>query len=271
MPSTTKTTSANPKQAFGDKKPPLALLPLVAHIHGAMAFYDGAGKYGKYNWRENPVEADTYVQAMLRHARLWENGEEVARDTGVHNLGGVIACAALLLDAQANGTLIDNRVKSQAACDLLHEAEALMSSLKAQHAARREAQTPPRFYVSPRQDIRVFEGGPYLRARKAYHVTRVHTPGGEELPTEMSMLSADEYEITTEMGPCDLPANEVFICDGLALKQAEVINRPFGKHLVSPEGDPIPAPGTWAWEPTVAESDVEALADAVGDDYVPEN
>jgi len=139
MQPTPTSNNPNPKQAFGDKKPPLALLPLIAHIHGAMAFYDGAGKYGKYNWRTNPVEADTYVQAMIRHARLWENGEDFARDTKVHNLGGVIACAALLLDAEANGCLIDNRVKSQVACDLLHDAEKLMESLKAQHLARRIA------------------------------------------------------------------------------------------------------------------------------------
>ena len=129
----------NPKKAFGDKKPPLAQLPLVAQIHGALAFYDGSGKYGYRNWRTNPVEAMTYVEAMLRHARLYENGEEYARDTGVHNLGGVIASASLLLDAAANGVLIDNRVPSKAACDLLHDAEADISRLNAQHKARREA------------------------------------------------------------------------------------------------------------------------------------
>ena len=132
----------NPKKAFGDKKPPLAQLPLVAQIHGALAFYDGSGKYGYRNWRENPVEAMTYVEAMLRHARLWENGEEYARDTGVHNLGGVIASASLLLDAAANGVLIDNRVPSKAACDLLHAAEADIARLNAQHKARREAAAP---------------------------------------------------------------------------------------------------------------------------------
>lgn len=131
--------NANPKKAFGDKKPPLGQMPLVAMIHGALAFYDGKGKYGNRNWRKNHVEAQTYVEAILRHVLLWANGEEFARDTGVHNLGGVIASASLLLDAQANGALIDNRVTSQAACDLLHDAEADIARLNGQHAALRAA------------------------------------------------------------------------------------------------------------------------------------
>lgn len=127
----------NPKKAFGDKKPPLGQMPLVALIHATLALYDGKGKYGNRNWRKNHVEAQTYVEAILRHCLLWANGEDYARDTGVHNLGGVLASAAILLDAEANGCLIDNRVKSQAACDLLHSAEKDIERLNAQHAARR--------------------------------------------------------------------------------------------------------------------------------------
>lgn len=127
----------NPKKAFGDKKPPLGQVPLIALIHATLALYDGKGKYGNRNWRKNHVEAQTYVEAILRHCLLWANGEDYARDTGVHNLGGVLASAAILLDAEANGCLIDNRVKSQAACDLLHSAEKDIERLNAQHAARR--------------------------------------------------------------------------------------------------------------------------------------
>jgi hypothetical protein len=130
---------SNPKQAFGAKKPPLAQVPLVALAHASMAFLDGSLKYGYRNWRENPVEAMTYVEAIKRHVMLWAEGEENARDTNVHNLGGVIASAALLLDAQANGTLIDNRSKSQAACDLLHELEGQVTHLKLLQTARDDA------------------------------------------------------------------------------------------------------------------------------------
>lgn len=120
----------NPKQAYGDKKPALAQLPLVGMIAQSLAHMDGDYKYGFRNWRRDPVEAITYVNAAFRHLMLWAEGDEDARDTGVPNLGAVMACCAILLDAQANGTLIDNRSKSPAACDALHDAEKNVAHLK---------------------------------------------------------------------------------------------------------------------------------------------
>ena len=87
-------------------------------------------KYGEYNWRDQPVEAMTYLDAALRHLQLYMNGEARARDTNVQNLGAVMACCAILLDAEANGSLIDNRRKSKAACDALHQAEKMVAHLR---------------------------------------------------------------------------------------------------------------------------------------------
>jgi hypothetical protein len=120
----------DPKEKFGSAKPPLIQLPLVAVAHASVAHYDGDLKYGWRNWRDNPVEARTYLNAAMRHLQLWNEGEEYTRDTKVNNLGAVIACCAILLDAQVNGGLIDNRSKSQAACDLLHELEGTVLHLK---------------------------------------------------------------------------------------------------------------------------------------------
>lgn len=130
------TSEPNPKQIFGNKKPPLMQLPLVAVIHASMAHYDGELKYGFRNWREHPVEALTYLNAAMRHLQLWTEGEEYARDTGVNNLGSVIACCAILLDAQLNHALIDNRSKSSSACDLLHNIEHMVRNLQEQQEAR---------------------------------------------------------------------------------------------------------------------------------------
>lgn len=126
----------NPKKQFGDKKPPLAQLPLVALAHASTAHYDGDLKYGFRNWREKPVEALTYINAAMRHLMLWGEGEEIARDTGVNNLGAVIACCAILLDAQANDALIDNRSKSKVACDVLHDLETTISTIRQAAEAR---------------------------------------------------------------------------------------------------------------------------------------
>lgn len=125
---------SDPKKIYGDKKPPLAQLPLVAVAHASCAHYDGDLKYGWRNWRENPVEALTYLNAAIRHLQLWGEGEEYTRDTKVNNLGAVIACCAILLDAQVNNALIDNRSKSPAACDLLHELEGTVQFLRERNA-----------------------------------------------------------------------------------------------------------------------------------------
>lgn len=99
----------NPKTRFGMAKPPLGLIPGPAMVHMAEAFRDGAEKYGPANWRVDPVSSSTYVNAALRHLLSWWDGEEEAQDSGVHHLGHAAACLAIIMDAQAQGTLHDDR------------------------------------------------------------------------------------------------------------------------------------------------------------------
>lgn len=120
----------NPKKQFGDKKPDLRLLPLTAQLAQWEAHCDGRNKYGEFNWRINPVEANTYINAAKRHLELYAAGEEHARDTHVQNLGAVMACCAILIDAAEHDTLIDNRVKSSVDCDALHNAELMVERLR---------------------------------------------------------------------------------------------------------------------------------------------
>lgn len=122
---------ANPKQAHGDKKPPLTQLPLSAQIEATVALYDGKLKYGWRNWRDDPVEIQTYIEAAMRHLRLFEEGETYTRDTEVvHNLGAVIACCSIIIDSMLYGSSIDNRKKNPAACDLLYDADKSIEFLK---------------------------------------------------------------------------------------------------------------------------------------------
>lgn len=120
----------NPKQVYGDKKPALAQLPLAGMVAQSLSHMDGDYKYTFRNWRDDPVEAITYVNAAIRHLMLWAEGEELTRDSQIPNLGAVMACCAILLDAQVNGTLIDNRSHSAAAADYMHDAEAMVAYLK---------------------------------------------------------------------------------------------------------------------------------------------
>lgn len=126
----------NPKQAMGDKKPPLAYVPMVAELAMLEALYDGALKYGPYNWTDDPVQAMTYVNAAERHLKLFSVGEEITRDTLVKNLGAVMACCAILLDAQAHGTMIDDRRHSKVDADALHDAEGWVARLREKQRQR---------------------------------------------------------------------------------------------------------------------------------------
>lgn len=104
-----KADTVNPKDLQGIKKPPVELVPDSATILTAMAFKDGAAKYGAYNWRVKPVKASIYVAAAKRHLAAWYNGEENAEDSGVHHLGHALACLSILVDAQVGGNLVDDR------------------------------------------------------------------------------------------------------------------------------------------------------------------
>lgn len=104
-----KATTTNPKDLIGNTKVSITKFPPIGTVMGAMAMMDGADKYGPYNWRAKDVKASIYIDAAMRHLMSWFEGEEFADDSRVHHLGHAIACAAILLDAQANGNLIDDR------------------------------------------------------------------------------------------------------------------------------------------------------------------
>jgi hypothetical protein len=104
----------NPKQAYGDKKPPFHTIPSSALLELAVRMGDGARKYGAFNWRDVGVQAMTYVGAMHRHLAAYADGENVDPECplGSSHLAGIMACAAILLDCEARGNLIDNRPPS---------------------------------------------------------------------------------------------------------------------------------------------------------------
>lgn len=103
--------SANPKDAFGDKKAPLHLFPDTALIEASIVMRDGAEKYGAYNWRENAVQAHVYVSAVRRHLAQWWNGEDNDPESksNVNHLASALAGLAIMLDAINVGNLIDDR------------------------------------------------------------------------------------------------------------------------------------------------------------------
>lgn len=109
VPKNEPVASTNPKDLLGIKKPHTFLVPPALSVHVARAMEDGARKYGPYNWRQNKVLASIYLSAAERHIKAWQDGENNAKDSGVHHLGHAAACLAILLDAEATGNLIDDR------------------------------------------------------------------------------------------------------------------------------------------------------------------
>lgn len=99
----------NPKDAIGSGKLPLHLWPETATMHGSLALLDGALKYGRANWRASGVRASIYYDAARRHLAEWFEGANADRDSGLHPLAHVLACVAILLDAEAAGMLADDR------------------------------------------------------------------------------------------------------------------------------------------------------------------
>ncbi|AIT13313.1 endolysin; inhibits RNA polymerase [Ruegeria phage DSS3-P1] len=90
-------------------KPGIYAIPPTALLHCGAAMHNGCEKYGLTNWREHEVSASVYYNAAFRHLAAWWDGEREAEDSGVHHLGHVMACCAVLLDAEHMGKLRDDR------------------------------------------------------------------------------------------------------------------------------------------------------------------
>lgn len=98
----------NPKDAAATGKLPLDLWPATASAMGSIAMLNGSLKYGRANWRTDPIRASVYVAACQRHLAAWYDGED-ADEEGVPHLASILANIAVMVDALAANTLIDDR------------------------------------------------------------------------------------------------------------------------------------------------------------------
>ena len=101
--------STDPKETTGENKTPLQLLPPVFKEQTAKVLAHGNGKYGAWNWRLSKVNNMTYLGAIERHLDAYKEGEETDPESGESHLAHIAASVAILLDAEANETLVDNR------------------------------------------------------------------------------------------------------------------------------------------------------------------
>jgi len=128
----------NPKDAIGSTKLSMSLVPDSMKAFAALAFTEGALKYGAANWRISGVRASIYRDAIDRHLAGWWNGEDVDPVTGVPHLASVLACVGIILDADVSDTLTDDRPPRQPMLKPLIDAMADdVKRLKALHADKR--------------------------------------------------------------------------------------------------------------------------------------
>lgn len=106
-----KYPDGNPKTQFGIAKPGNYYTPDIPFLEYSMAHLQGALKYGPFNWRDDNVSISTYMEAAFRHMALYKGGQLNASDTGIHHLAHAMCCLSIIMDAEAYGSLIDDRWK----------------------------------------------------------------------------------------------------------------------------------------------------------------
>lgn len=112
----------NPKTAAGARKPRFDAIPPSALVALGAVMDLGRRKYGLFNWREFPITASTYLNAAERHLLEFRDGQTFDVESGVIQLGHVMACCAIVIDAMANGTVHDDRTEFAGAMTRLIEA-----------------------------------------------------------------------------------------------------------------------------------------------------
>jgi Domain of unknown function (DUF5664) len=122
---TTKPT--NPKDAFGIKKASLSCVPSPVLMEVGIGMLEGAGKYGRHNYRIYGVRASVYYDAALRHLMSWWEGEDIDADSGLSHVTKAICSLVVLRDAMIQGKFNDDRPPVSRAwlADLNAKAEAL--------------------------------------------------------------------------------------------------------------------------------------------------
>lgn len=98
----------NPKQAVGLSKLPMHLWPPLATAYGCLGLLNGK-KYGLGNYKATPVIISIYLAAIQRHCSAFIEGQECDPVDGTPHLAAILANVAIILEARAVGTLVDDR------------------------------------------------------------------------------------------------------------------------------------------------------------------
>jgi len=124
------TKPTNPKDAIASTRLDLSLFPDTAVIYGALAFTEGAYKYGGHNYRAAGVSTSVYYAACKRHLKKWYNGSNTDPKTRVPHLANALACIAVLIDGEVKGNITDDRPPTVDLEKVFSEMEELVAHLQ---------------------------------------------------------------------------------------------------------------------------------------------
>lgn len=103
-------TTANPKDVVGSSKAPMACVSAAVTAELGLAMLEGALKYGRHNYRQAPIRASVYFDALARHMRSWwDEGEDIDPDSGLSHITKAIATLTVLRDSMITGQWDDDR------------------------------------------------------------------------------------------------------------------------------------------------------------------
>jgi Domain of unknown function (DUF5664) len=94
-------------------KPPVSLISRSAVLAEARVLDFGAKKYAAHNWRKG-MKWSRLVDAMLRHALAYADGEDLDPETGLSHLAHLRCCAGFLIEYAERGLGEDDRYKRPA-------------------------------------------------------------------------------------------------------------------------------------------------------------
>lgn len=123
----------NPKAAAGAVKAPFHATPELGLIMMENVMAGGGYKYGDFNYHDSKVDAATYLSAIRRHLLLWKDGVDMDAESYQNHLAHVMACCAILIEAQGTGMFIDNRPKTGLIEEALIKSSSTFANYRANH------------------------------------------------------------------------------------------------------------------------------------------
>ena len=129
----------NPKDAIGITKGRMySAIPANVEKLVSLAFAEGAMKYGRHNWRYEPITASVYYDAVLDHIKAHWEGERMDPDSGLPHLVKAIAGLFVWVDTELSDQCNDDRPKATDVAEDRLFCNKIMDRLRAEYPAQIE-------------------------------------------------------------------------------------------------------------------------------------